>query len=372
MGDRRLHPRAPANESAIAMRRDPGFILGLVGLIGLTAGLVLAPRDALAAWLVCWLAWSAVPIGCLALLMLVSLIPGSWRKLYAKPLVVGTALMPLALIAMIPLLLGMSLIYPWTAKGATQGYAAFKSAWLSSGFFIARTLAYLLILNFIAWCLLASPPRNRAAIAALGVILYAIIGSLIGIDLAESIEPDFHSSIYGLLALSNQWLAGISFAIIVGLWGVRGKAPPAAAGVLVTAILVWGYMHAMQYIVIWGGNIPLEARWYIERGRHGWVALAWLLYGLQGLISFAALLSPKVRSSCNAMMALAGLTLVMRLVEQAWLLLPAMPAINWAVAPLVLAASLAMIGFGWVAAVRLRHSDQSWTEIEWVGKARSV
>ena len=47
--------------------------------------------------------------------------------------------------------------------------------------------------------------------------------------------------------------------------GHRGKAPLAAAGVLVTAILMWGYMHAMQYIVIWSGDIPAEARWYIER-----------------------------------------------------------------------------------------------------------
>ena len=183
------------------------------------------------------------------------------------------------------------------------------------------------------------------------MIVYALIGSLIGIDFAESTEPGFHSSIYGLLALSNQWLAGISFAILLGLWSSDGKAPLAASGVLITAILMWAYMHAMQYIVIWAGDIPAEVRWYIERGRHGWVALAWLLYGLQGLLSFAALLSPSVRNSRRAMMTLAALTLVMRLVEQAWLVLPGLVGISWAVAPLILAASLTMLGFGWVGAV---------------------
>jgi hypothetical protein len=354
------------------MTRDRALIVGIVGLVGCAVGLVLAPRDALVAWLVCWLGWGSIPIGALALLMLVALIPGTWRQLYARPLVLGTTLVPLAAIAMIPLLLGVELIYPWTADGATAGYAAFKAAWLSTGFFVVRTIVYLVALSLIAWALLAASPRLRGPIAAAGVIAYALIGSLIGIDFAESTQPEFHSSIYGLLALTNQWLAGISFAILLGLWSSEGKAPLAAAGVLVTALLMWGYMHAMQYIVIWAGDIPAEARWYIERGRDGWGALAWTIYGLQGLVTFAALLSPKVRSSRKAMMALAGLTLVMRVVENAWLVLPGIHGIGWAVAPLMIAASLAMLGFGWVGAAALSRREEHWNEPEWVGKARSV
>jgi hypothetical protein len=354
------------------MNRNRALIIGVVGLIGCAAGLVLAPREALIAWLVCWLGWGSIPIGGLALLMLVALIPGTWRQLYARPLVLGTTLMPVVAIAMIPLLVGVELIYPWTAQGATAAYAAFKATWLSTGFFVVRTIAYMIVLSLIAWGLLAASPKLRGPIAAAGVIAYALIGSLIGIDFAESTQPQFHSSIYGLLALTNQWLAGISFAILLGLWSTEGKVPLAAAGVLVTAILMWGYMHAMQYIVIWAGDIPAEARWYIERGRHGWWALAWLLYGLQGVVSFAALLSNRVRSSREAMMALAALTLVMRLVEQAWLVLPGMQGIGWPVAPLIVAASLAMLGFGWFGAVALRRHEGLWNEPEWVGKARSV
>jgi hypothetical protein len=327
------------------MTRDRALLVGILGLTGCVAGLLLAPRETLIAWLVCWLAWGSIPIGALALLMLLALIPGSWRELYGEPLQLGATAMPLVGIAMIPLLIGLGTIYPWTTEGATAGYAAFKAAWLSSGFFIVRTITYVVILALLAWAILAAR-ELRAPLAAIGVILYGLIGSFIGIDFAESTEPNFHSSIYGLLALSNQWLAGISFAILLGLWRHRGKAPRAAAGVLVTAILIWGYMHAMQYIVIWAGDIPEEVRWYLERGRNGWVTLAWVLYGLQGLVSFGALLSPSVRSSRFAMMALAGLTLVMRLVENAWLVLPGLASVGWTVAPLIVAASLAMLGLG--------------------------
>jgi hypothetical protein len=337
------------------MNRDRALIGGIVGLVGCAIGLIFAPREALIAWLVCWLGWGSIPIGALALLMLVALIPGSWRQLYDEPLRLGATLMPLVTIAVIPLLIGVALIYPWTAESATSGYAPFKAAWLSTGFFIGRTVVYLIVLSILAWALLAAEPRFRAPIAAVGVILYAIIGSLIGIDFAESTEPNFHSSIYGLLALTNQWLAGISFAILLGLWEHDGTVPRAAAGVLVTAILMWGYMHAMQYIVIWAGDIPAEAHWYLERGRGGWGALAWILYGIQGFVSFCALLSPSVRNSRRAMIVLAAMTLFMRVAEQAWLVLPGMPHLGWAVAPLMLAASLAMLGFGWVGAVGLQR-----------------
>jgi hypothetical protein len=354
------------------MIRSRALLIGVVGLIGCVAGLLLAPRDALAAWLVAWLAWGSIPIGSLAVLMLVALIPGRWRDLYVRPLTIGTTMMPLVAIAMIPLLIGLELIYPWTNPQVTAGYATFKGLWLSTGFFVGRTIVYMIVLSLLAWGMLAAAGRARTVIAAVGVILYAIIGSLIGIDFAESTEPAFHSSIYGLLALTNQWLAGISFAILLGLWSERGKAPLAAAGVLVTAILMWGYMHAMQYIVIWAGDIPKEAHWYIERGRHGWVALAWILYGLQGLVAFGALLSPSVRNSPKAMIGLAALTLAMRLVESAWFVLPGLRGIGWPVAPLILAATVAMFGFGWAGATVLGRKEPQWDSGEWQTSPRSA
>lgn len=352
------------------MTRERAFTAGIAGLIGCVIGLVFAPRETLIAWLVCWLAWGAIPIGSLAVLMLVSLLPGKWRHVYGQPLALGASLMPIVAIAMIPLLVGVGIIYPWTAPGATAGYAAFKAAWLSSGFFVVRAIVYLSVLNFIAWALLSAEPRVRAPIAAGAVIIYGILGSLLMIDFAETSQPDFHSSIYGLFGLTNQWLAGIAFAILLWIATTKEKPPLAAAGVLATAILMWSYMHAMQYIVIWSGDIPAEAHWYIER--HSWAALAWILFGLQGLASFAALLSPAVRRSRTAMMALAGLTLVMRLADNIWLVLPGLPPVGWAVAPAIVAASLAMLGLGWLAAIALKRPARSWNESDWVSKARRV
>ncbi len=72
------------------------------------------------------------------------------------------------------------------------------------------------------------------------------------------------------------------------------------------------------------------------------------------------------------MMTLAGLTLAMRLAENAWFVLPGMTGVGWAVVPLIVAASLAMLGFGWVAARGMPRQRQDWNESEWVSETRSA
>src|SRR3954451_9066157 len=117
---------------------------------------------------------------------------------------------------------------------------------------------------------------TRAASA--GLIMYALTVSLAGIDWMESLEPHFHSSIYGLLFLSFVLLNGIAFTVGARIWlDQRLGATRGYSALLVATILLWAYLHAMQYIVIWSANIPDEVTWYIERSAGGW---RFLLAGL--------------------------------------------------------------------------------------------
>lgn len=326
------------------MSRRMALPMGLVALIAWIIGAILFAKAALLAWLVAFLGFSSVPIGCLAVLMMATLVPGSWRQLYTAPLLLGSALLPLAAVALIPLLIGLGMIYDWTNPAVTTAYPAFKAAWLSPGFFIARQILYLAILLGI-WLAMLLIPQNRSAIAASGLIAYALFASWMGVDLGETLRPDFHSSEWGLLILSGQWLAGIAFGILMGLSTWTGPAPRSAAGAFVVALLAWAYLHAMQFLVIWSGDIPDEARWYVDRGLGGWAIATAALFLLQGFGPFFALLSPAVRASKRWMTAIAVLTLAMRPFEAAWLLLPGQHA-GWAALPLILVALLAMIGIG--------------------------
>jgi len=327
-------------------RRAAG--VAIAGLLGCVVGLFLAPRDAFAAWLVCWLAWGSIPIGALAGTMILALVPGSWRDLYDGPLALATALLPLTAVLALPLLAGIGWIYPWADPAVASTLGGFKGEWLSVAAFVIRELIILAALSGLAWGMAMTNRLPKSALAGGGLLIYALAASIIGIDFGESTEPHFHSSIYGLLALTSQWLAAASFGILLGLAG-KDRAPFAAAGLLATTILLWAYMHAMQYIVIWSANIPEEAHWYIERGG-AWRGVGWAGFALQAILPFIALLSPAVRNSSGWMRAVSALILVAAPLQQAWMILPGLKQVGWAALPLILASSMVMLGLGWAAA----------------------
>lgn len=331
---------------------------GLLALAAWVVGLLFAAKAALLGWLVAFLAFSSVAVGCLAVLMMVVLVPGTWRRLYTGPLLIGSALLPVAALAAIPILFGLGTLYSWTDPGATAAYPAFKAAWLAPAFFVVRQVCYWAILLGL-WIALLLFPFARTGIAAVGLIVYALIASWMGIDAAETLTPDFHSSIYGLLILGGQWIAALAFGIAVGV-GAEDKPPGlAAAGAFMVALLAWAYLHAMQFIVIWAGDIPDEVGWYVARGTHGWEFVTAALFLVQGFGPFFAILSPRVRSSRMAMTAIALVTLAMRPVEAAWLVLPQQHG-GWAEWPLAFCALVAMAGLGAaaIAALRRRRPDR--------------
>jgi hypothetical protein len=280
---------------------------------------------------------------------MLALVPGSWRDLYGGPLALATALLPLAAVCALPLLAGVRWIYPWADPAVASTLAGFKGQWLSIPAFVIRELIVLAALSGLAWGMVTTNGLTKSALAGAGLLIYALFASIVGIDFGESTEPHFHSSIYGLLALTSQWLAAVSFGILLGLGG-KERAPYAAAGLLATAILLWAYMHAMQYIVIWSADIPEEAHWYIERGVGAWRAIGWAGFALQAMLPFGALLSPAVRNSGARMRVVAAAILLAAPLQQAWMILPGLEHVGWATLPLVLASSTAMLGLGWVVA----------------------
>jgi hypothetical protein len=96
----------------------------------------------------------------------------------------------------------------------------------------------------------------------------------------------------------------------------------AYAGVLLSVLLLWAYLHAMQYLIIWAGNIPAEVTWYAARSEGGWGVALWVLFGGQLIVPFFALLSARARASTRALIAIAALTLALRYLESAILILP--------------------------------------------------
>ncbi len=269
--------------------------LALIGLAGMLVTLFIDPHALLVSYLAAVVACSAIPIGALAVLMIGYLIRGRWTEGLHAPLTAAALTMPLAGLLLVPVLIGIPWLYPW-GQQAAGAPGSLKAIYLTPWFFAIRTIIY-----FLIWSMLATLVRRSwtdatrmIAVASAGLILYALTASLAGVDWLESLTPEFHSSIYGLLFLTFQILGGFAFALAVDLW--RPHAPTFSYGsILLSALLLWAYIHAMQYIIIWSGNIPDEVIWYLRRESGGWGVMLWSLVLLQFVLPFFAMLSGNVR-----------------------------------------------------------------------------
>src|SRR3954470_11349588 len=301
------------------------LITAAVGLIGAIITLALDPRAFLAGYLTVVVAVSAIPIGALGVLMMTYSIRGVWTEGLHVPLTGGAALMPLAGLLFIPVLIGIPWLYPWANHTFEPDPGLFKAIYLSPWFFALRTIAYFVLWSVIAlWVRRAwARPQEMVRAGSAGLIIYAITVSLAGVDWLETLTPEFHSSVYGLLFLAFALLAGLAFGIVmVTMRQKRRRVWSGYGAILMTALLIWAYLHAMQYIIIWSGDIPEEVSWYLRRLSDGW---AWLLWGfilVQFVIPFFALLSEQVRRGARPMAAVASLTLTLRLVESILLVIP--------------------------------------------------
>jgi len=326
-------------------------IMAPIGLIGCAVGLLIDPKAMLASYLAVWFAVSAIPMGALSVLFTSYLVRGGWTYDLHASLTSAALTIPVFAVLFLPVLFGLHWIYPWAAGG--DSLPAFKAVYLTPWFFALRTICYFAIWTALAvWAVRAygkAAAMVRAASA--GLIVWTLTVSWAGVDWLESVEPHFHSSTYGLLTVSFALLAGFCFPVAARLSQNRPRRMSNAAysGVLLSILLLWAYLHAMQYIIIWTGNIPDEVDWYAIRLEGDWRFVLWGLFIWQFVLPFFVLLSETARSSTKALLWLAGTTLVLRLIEAIVLVVP---PLDVAAAALMLglpAASLVVGSIAWLA-----------------------
>ncbi|MGQ9369725.1 hypothetical protein [Azospirillum sp. ST 5-10] len=316
-------------------------VAGSAALVALGAG---APRPAAAAYLTALAVWSAVPAGALALLMAARLFGGRWVLVVDRPLVgAGRTLVPTALL-FVPLVLLLEPLYPWAAAGWREANPL-RAVYLNEPFFTVRTAA--IVLLWVA-CFVWLRRSDARTPAALGLVVYGLTASFAGVDWLMSRDPAFNSAEFGLYFIAHQLLAAYAFAMLAArLDHATPHQLRSLAGLLLAGALAWSYLAYMQYLVVWSGNLPEEAAWYLRRQGAGWDAAFWAVALLQAVLPILALPLPAVQRSPAALKALAAGVLLARVIEAAWLVLPDGPA---TAAPLLLTATaLAALGGLWLA-----------------------
>jgi hypothetical protein len=316
----------------------------LVALVVAVAG-----GDALKGWLAATAFWTSVPFGGLCLAMMMRVIPGAWREELLPGADAAALLTPLTFILILPVLILVPAIYPWASP------AAAGALYLNHAFFAARTIAAVVCFTLLA-VLPILRPAAALRVSLAGLILFVLIDSVIAVDWLMSLEPDFHSSGFGLYILSIQLTAALSWLILVRLaGGEEGTRTSLLASLLLTALLLWAYMAFMQYFITWSDNLQPGVRWYARRAGGVWSALEYGVAALGLLPAFLLIFAPVRRRP--AMLAwLCGAVLLGKAIEIAWIVLPsaADPALAAGVALLALTGLGLLAPAAFAGAARLR------------------
>ena len=322
------------------------WIAGVIGLAASIAGWLIDPQAfayALLAALILAIGW---PLGSLALIHVHALTGGEWGYAIRRQLAFGIAALAVVLPAIVPIPFLAPLLYPWMHTDNTHGLL---NLWyLNPAFFYGRGIAYGIIWFAIGGLTLLAlrrtdPEPMLYRIAPGCLILLALSVTFAAVDSTLSLEPEFKSSVYGMLMSAEGVLFALSLAVLgVLLAGPPDPKPREDLGKLMLALTIfWAYLDFMQILIVWNSDLPKEAAWYLHRISSGWAWIAGLIALLHFFLPFFVLLWPQMQRS-RRVLAIMAATLVVAAIPRAWwLVLPSSPqGFNWT----DVAAMLAVVG----------------------------
>lgn len=347
--------------------QTPALGVGGIALAASFVGALVWPQQFFQAWLIAFLYWLAMSLGCTALLMLQYISGGRWGAAIRRPLEAGAGNVPLMALFFIPILLGLKWIYPWADPDivATSAVLQYKAVYLNPTWFTARAAIYFAIWlglsnRLVAWSReedLQGWNAKRAGrvsvLSHIGIILWLLTMSLAAIDWGMSIEIAWFSHIYGLMFAGAQILTALVLAIQVAarIADHRPVSSVLSPGrfhdlgkLLLAFVMVWTYFQLSQYIIMWGANLPEEVGWYIIRNQNGWEVVTLGLFLLHFVVPFGLLLSSARKKKPMSIAAVASLICVMRFVDIFWWIQPSFSPESFTATPLHLTAVLGMGG----------------------------
>lgn len=318
---------------------------GAAGLLLAALGWLLDSGRFYGGWLAAFTLLGGWSLGSMALLLIHALTGGRWGDALRPALRIGVCALPLLVPAFLPLLPGLAHLYPWARPGADFG----NRFYLNMPFFAGRGAFYLLAWFILGWLTLRT--RRLELIAPFGLVLLALTATFAAIDLTMSLEPDFVSSIYGMLAASGMALLALSAAVLLTAGETRTETRADFGRLLMALVVLWIYLDFMQLLIVWQSNLTSEAPWYIGRSRGFWGAVRAVIAVGHFVLPFFLLMSPRIQRSRRAVMLIAGLLVAMEVLRAWWTVLPALGfVVGWIdVACIVGLGGVAVVFAPWAA-----------------------
>ncbi len=339
-----MHDATYTPPASLELLRQRALVAGLAGLALTGAGAFVGPDQFFRSYLLAFIFWFAAAMGGLALTMLQHLTGGNWGVVLRRIFEAAARTLPWMAVLFVPVLFGLSTLYPWTdsAAVAADHILSKKVLYLNVPFFVARTALYFAVWVGLAFFLTSwsaaqdrsgdpALSRKMKALSAVGIVLYAFTMTFAAFDWGMSLDPHWFSTMYGFLYIIGQGLMGLAVAILVAR-RLSGEAPMAGVfnaghwhdfGKLLFAFaMVWTYLSFSQFLIIWSANLPEEIPWYLHRTDHGWQYLAVALIVVHFVVPFAVLLSRRTKRNPAILAGMAAWIVLARLADVFFLVGP--------------------------------------------------
>jgi len=317
-----------------------GALLGGLGVILAYPGV--GAERFWANWLLWFLFYFTMALGCLFLVAIEHLVAARWSvPIRRLPERLATLLLPVVPVALIALG-AVPVLFPGARPEALQNkLLAGKAMWLGLPFFSLRTVISL------ALCLLGlvvlvkgslrqdqtkDPLFNVRArkFAPAFMAIFAFVITLIAFDWISGLTPEWYSDIFGVYLFAGGFLAALAGTVIaLAHLQKQGRLPEVRKdhrynlGAFLFAFTVfWSYIGFAQYMLMWYANLPEEVVWYQVRLQGGWHALTVVLAVLHFVVPFFALVTRDAKGNPRRLYAVAILMLAAHALDLYWMVFP--------------------------------------------------
>jgi hypothetical protein len=336
----------PSINSALVLRWEKwslgvGCLAVAICILGALFG---NPEQFFCAYFAAYVFFLGIALGGMAILMVSHMTGGAWGYLIRRILEAQMKTLPLLALLFIPLAFGIKYLYLWAqpTQLATDAKLHEQHFYLNPTFFLWRALVY-----FVIWLLIAlglsvrSRRQDRTGDASLpwkfqrmsevGLVLYGTTIHFAAFDWLETLQPNYHSTIFPFLIAAGQLLSAQAFVLIILVClSLRTEAAEVVStralidlgNILLAFLIIWAYMLWFQFMLGWIADMPTDVLWFSPRTEGGWKWVTWALCILQFGVPLFLLLMRSVKSNPKILVRVAGIVLFMQLVFAFYLVIP--------------------------------------------------
>lgn len=325
--------------------RSRAMVVGAIGLIATIAGAFGSSTQFFQSYLVAFVYWTGVALGCLGLLMVQHLSGGAWGLMIRRILEASAKTIPLMFVLFLPIAFaGLPALYEWARPDVVAGDAMLqrKAPYLNATGFIARGIGYFAIWSLMTYLLTkwsqdqdgrpgAPYDKRFGKVSGPGLVVFGLTCTFAAVDWVMSLAPHWFSTIFGFLFIGGAGLAAL--ALVITTMAQLSKTSPMSGvfeqkhfhdlGKLMFAfVMLYAYFSFSQFLIIWSANLPEELPWYLTRLTGPWKVIALLLVFGHFVLPFSLLLSADVKQNTKTVVPIALLLMVMRAVDLYWQMAP--------------------------------------------------